>query len=60
MSQLVTLLSKNDMKDWLIHNSPIIGLIFFFSIFCGIIIYLLRPKAKKEGEEHAKIPLKDE
>lgn len=48
------------MKEFIITHAPIIGLIFFFSAFCFIIIYLLRPKVKKEAQKHAKIPLKDD
>lgn len=48
------------MKEFLTTYSPVIGLLFFFTIFCLLIIYLLRPKTKKDCEKHAKIPLKDE
>lgn len=48
------------MKDFIINHAPTIGLIFFFSAFCLVIIYLLRPKTKKECDKHANIPLKDD
>ncbi len=51
---------KIDMKEFLITNAPIIGLLFFFSAFCFVIIYLLKPRTKKECEKHAQIPLKDD
>jgi len=39
--------------------APIVGLIFFFSVFVGIVIWAMRPSKKKELEALAKIPLKD-
>ncbi len=46
--------------EFIIRNAPLISLIFFFSVFCFVVFYLLRPKTKKECEKHAKIPLKDD
>ncbi len=46
------------MIEFLINNSPIISLLLFFSVFCYIVYYLLKPKTKKESEKNAKIPLK--
>jgi cbb3-type cytochrome oxidase subunit 3 len=50
----------NSIKEYIINNSPIIGLIFFILIFCGVVVYLLRPQTKKECEKYSKIPLKDD
>lgn len=39
------------------HYAPTIGLIFFFLVFVGIVIWAMRPSKKKELEALAKIPL---
>lgn len=35
------------------------GLLFFFIFFCGVVIWTLRPSAKKEHQKNAEIPIKD-
>jgi cbb3-type cytochrome oxidase subunit 3 len=46
--------------DFIIKNSPIIGLLFFFFIFCFIAITLILPKNKKKFKKYGQIPFKDE
>lgn len=46
--------------DFIFNNAPIIGLIFFISIFCVVLFVALRPKNKKKFQDYSKIPLKDE
>ena len=41
------------------NYAPIIGLLFFFLVFIGIVISVMRPKEKKRLEELARIPLKE-
>ncbi len=48
------------MTDFIIKNSPIIGLLFFVTIFCVIVIIVALPKNKKKYQNYSKIPLKDE
>jgi cbb3-type cytochrome oxidase subunit 3 len=48
------------MIEFLVKHSPIIGLIFFITIFCAVVISLLLPKNKKKFNDYGKIPLKDD
>ncbi len=48
------------MIDFIIKNSPIIGLLFFITVFCVVAINLLLPKNKKKYQDYSKIPFKDE
>lgn len=49
------------MIDFIIKNAAIIGLLFFFTLFCGIVIYVLFvPGGKKKFNNYAKIPFKDQ
>jgi cbb3-type cytochrome oxidase subunit 3 len=48
------------MIEFIADNSPIISLLFFFSVFCYVVYYLLKPGTKKESEKNAKIPLKED
>ena len=41
-------------------TAGITGLLFFFFLFVGILIWLYRPGAREEFQEHGNIPLKDE
>lgn len=41
-------------------NAGTIGLIIFFVIFCGIVVWALRPKNKEHIESHKYIPLAEE
>jgi cbb3-type cytochrome oxidase subunit 3 len=46
--------------DFLAHHAPVIGLLFFFVIFCVIAFIAYRPKNKKTIQSHAFIPLKED
>lgn len=46
--------------DFLFTYAPIIGLIFFISIFCVVLFVAFRPKNKKKFQDYSKIPFKDE
>ncbi|MGH1377937.1 MAG: cbb3-type cytochrome c oxidase subunit 3 [Alphaproteobacteria bacterium] len=37
----------------------LVGLIFFFVFFCGILLWTLRPGAKKTYKEHGNIPFQE-
>ncbi len=37
----------------------LIGLLFFFSFFCIVVLWTFRPGAKKTYKEHGNIPLKE-
>lgn len=45
--------------DLFVECTPMIGLIFFFVVFIGITISVMRPSAKNRLEELARIPLKE-
>jgi len=36
------------------------GLLYMFLVFVGVIVWVLRPGARKAGEEAAQIPFKEE
>ncbi len=40
--------------------APTIGLLFFFTVFVGILIWALRPSAKQTLQALAEIPLKED
>lgn len=46
--------------NFIVKVSPIIGLFIFLAIFLIVIYLVFRPKSKKNFEEFAKIPLKEE
>ncbi len=45
--------------DLFAYYAPIIGLLFFFLVFIGITISVMRPGAKNRLEELSRIPLKE-
>ncbi len=47
------------MIDFLVKYSPLIGLLFFFALFCFIAFTLFRPKSKKKFQDYANIPFKE-
>ncbi len=49
-----------EIINFLVTNSPTIGLVFFVSVFCVILFITLRPKNKKKYQDYSKIPFKDE
>lgn len=48
------------MMETLIEYSPIIGLIFFFTVFLGIAFWAMQPKRKNTLQQLAQIPLKED
>jgi cbb3-type cytochrome oxidase subunit 3 len=48
------------MIEFITINAATIATIFFFLIFCYVLISVANPKNKKKHQDHAKIPLKDE
>jgi cbb3-type cytochrome oxidase subunit 3 len=46
--------------DLLVEYSPLIGLIFFLTIFFGIVGFLCKAKTKKNCKKYAEIALKDD
>lgn len=38
----------------------LIGLLFFFLFFCGVLFWVMRPGAKKKYSRDAQIPLKED
>ncbi|WP_417409844.1 cbb3-type cytochrome c oxidase subunit 3 [Hoeflea sp.] len=42
------------------HFADSWGLVFMFAVFVGVVLFLLRPGAKKAANEAAQIPLKED
>ncbi|WP_422370737.1 cbb3-type cytochrome c oxidase subunit 3 [Hoeflea sp.] len=42
------------------HFADSWGLVFMFVVFVGVILFTLRPGARKAAEEAAQIPLKED
>jgi cytochrome c oxidase cbb3-type subunit 4 len=42
------------------HFADSWGLVFLFVVFVGMVLFLLRPGAKKAAEDAAQIPLKED
>ena len=45
--------------NFLVKYSATIALLFFFSVFCYVVITLLKPKQEKKYKDYANIPFKD-
>ena len=45
---------------WLVENAALIGLLFFFCVFVGIILWALQPQRKQVLESYKHIPFMDE
>ena len=48
------------MIDWLATHAGISGLLFFFFVFSGVIIWAYRPSMKESLEAHKFIPLEED
>jgi cbb3-type cytochrome oxidase subunit 3 len=46
--------------NFIYENAPTAGLIFFFIFFLWVIFSTYKPSAKKQMQNHALIPLKEE
>lgn len=42
------------------HFADSWGLVFLFAVFVGMVLFLLRPGAKKAADDAAQIPLKED
>lgn len=42
------------------YTMGMIGLLFFFLLFMGILVWLFRPGAKEKFKEYGNIPLRDD
>ncbi|WP_394688681.1 cbb3-type cytochrome c oxidase subunit 3 [Hoeflea sp.] len=42
------------------HFADSWGLVFMFVVFVGVVLFMLRPGAKKAAEDAAQIPLKED
>ncbi|MCY0095748.1 cbb3-type cytochrome c oxidase subunit 3 [Hoeflea ulvae] len=42
------------------HFADSWGLVFLFAVFIGVVLFLLRPGAKKAADDAAQIPLKED
>ncbi len=38
----------------------LLGLVLFFTLFIGLLIWIFRPGAKAQFQQHSEIPLKDD
>ncbi len=47
------------MIDFLAKNAGLIGLLFFFTFFCGVAVWVVRPGSKKVYTNSASIPFKE-
>ncbi len=45
--------------SWIADNANIIGLLFFFTFFCVMAIWIFRPGSKKHYQDQAHIPLNE-
>lgn len=48
------------MIEYISNNAGVIGLVFFFVFFIGVLVWTFRPNAKQHFEQQASIPLKDD
>ncbi len=47
------------MKEFFIINSPTIGTVFFFAVFCYVIYSVFKKGSAKKFDQFSKIPFKD-
>jgi len=48
------------MIDWLSHHAGMIGLLFFFTFFILMVLWVYRPGAKQSDQKKAYIPLNED
>lgn len=48
------------MMDWLAGHAGVIGLLFFFSFFVGVVFWAFRPGSKDRYSADARIPLNED
>ena len=44
----------------LAHFAQSWGLLYFFLVFCAVVIFVMRPSGKKQYEDAAKLPLRED
>ena len=44
----------------LAHFAQSWGLIYFFVVFCAVVIFVMRPSRKKKYEDAARMPLRED
>ena len=49
-----------DTYTALAHFAQSWGLVYFFLVFCGVVIFALRPSSKKRYEDAARLPLRED
>ena len=42
------------------HFAQSWGLIYFFIVFCAVVIFVMRPSRKKQYEDAARMPLRED
>jgi len=42
------------------HFAQSWGLVYFFVVFCGIVIFVMWPSRKKQYEDAARLPLRED
>lgn len=47
------------MMDFLARNAGLIGLLFFFTFFCVMAVWIYRPRARNTYNNHARIPFEE-
>lgn len=48
------------MIDFIVTNAGLMGLIFFFILFLGIVAWTYRPGSKRKYQKYAYIPLNED
>ncbi len=44
----------------LAHFAQSWGLVYFFVVFCAVVIFVMRPSRKKQYEDAARMPLRED
>ena len=47
------------MLNFIIDNAATIATLFFFSVFCYVVLFVFKKSNKKKFDKFAKIPLED-
>jgi len=50
----------DEMIDWIAQHAGVLGLLFFFTFFTVMALWVYRPGARSSYQKHASIPLKGE
>jgi cytochrome c oxidase cbb3-type subunit 4 len=49
-----------DTYNAVAHFAQSWGLIYFFIVFCAVVVFVMRPSRKKHYEEAARMPLRED